>query len=161
MLRICPTGHTQNVSYKCNMTKLKSLIIFFTLILFSCTGNNEKDETNDELTFGHLVDIEELDEVKMSNNSGTFNLGDKQIEKIKDELSQMTYDPNISVKVGAINIELIIDGKTYNISSATHGDYVEVPKEIVTKNKKLIGTSGWLYFKTNGVNFDNYKYENQ
>jgi len=143
------------------MTKLKSLIFFLTLILFSCASKNEKNETNNELTFGHLVDIEELDEVKMSNNSGTFNLSDKQIEKIEDELSQMIYDPNISVKVGAINIELIIDGKTYNISSATHGDYVEVHRDIVTKNKSSIGTSDWLYFKTNGVNFDNYKNENQ
>ncbi len=143
------------------MTKLKSLIFFLTLILFSCASKNEKGETNDELTFGYLVDIEELDEVKMSNNSGTFHLSDKQIEKIKDELSQMTYDSNISVKVGAINIELIIDGKTYNISSATHGDYVEVHREIVTKNNSSIRTSDWLYFKTNGVNFDNYKNENQ
>ena len=101
-----------------------------------------------------------MDKVEMSNNSGTFNLTNKQIEKIKTELSEMVYDPDISVKVGAINIELSIDGKTHNISSATHGDYIEVHSDIVTKNKNSIGTSDWLYFKTNKVNFDNYKNEN-
>ncbi|MGM0479350.1 MAG: hypothetical protein ACQERC_09005 [Bacteroidota bacterium] len=105
--------------------------------------------------------MEKLDRVEMSNNSGTFNLSDKQIENIKNDLSQMVYDPNISVKVGAINIELLIDGKTYHISSATHGDYIEVHRDIVMKNKSSIETSDWLYFKTNEVNFDNYKNENQ
>ena len=113
------------------------------------------------MTFGAFVEMEKLDSVEMSNNSGTFNLSDKQIENIKEDLSQMTYDPNISVKVGAINIELLIDGKTHHISSATQGDYIEVHREIVTKNKSSMGTSDWLYFKTNEVNFNNYKNENQ
>ena len=137
------------------MTKLKLLIICLVLISFSCT--NKKDE----LTFGDFVEMEKLDRVEMSNNSGTFNLSDKQIQNIKNDLSQMVYDPYISVKVGAINIELLIDGKTYHISSATHGDYIEVHRDIVMKNNSLIGTSEWLYFKTNEVNFDNYKKETQ
>jgi|SRR5690554_1840094 len=143
------------------MTKLKLLIICLVLISFSCTNKTGNNKPKNELTFGDFVEMEKLDRVEMSNNSGTFNLSDKQIENIKEDLSQMTYDPNISVKVGAINIELLIDGKTYHISSATHGDYIEVHREIVTKNKSSIGTSDWLYFKTNEVNFDNYKNENQ
>ena len=137
------------------MTKLKLLIICLVLISFSCT--NKKNE----LTFEDFVEMEKLDRVEMSNNSGTFDLSDKQIENIKDDLSQMVYDPHISVKVGAINIELLIDGKTYHISSATHGDYIEVHRDIVMKNNSSIGTSEWLYFKTNEVNFDNYKKEAQ
>ncbi len=131
------------------------------LISFSCTNKNENNETNGKLTFGNLVDMEKLDKVEMSNNSGTFNLTNKQIEKIKTELSEMVYDPDIAVKVGAINIKLSIDGKTHNILSATHGAYIEVHSSIVSKNKNSIGTSDWLYFKTNEVNFDNYKNENQ
>ena len=143
------------------MTILKPFLVFFLLISFSCTNKNENIEFNNSLTFGDLVAIDKLNQVEMSNNSGTFNLTDKQVEKIKTELSEMVYDPNISVKVGAINLKLSIDGKIYNISSATHGDYIEVLSDIVTKNKSSIETSDWLYFKTNGVNFDNYKNENQ
>src|SRR5690554_6885956 len=117
------------------MTKLKLLIICLVLISFSCTNKTGNNKPKNELTFGDFVEMEKLDRVEMSNNSGTFNLSDKQIENIKEDLSQMTYDPNISVKVGAINIELLIDGKTYHISSATHGDYIEVHREIVTKTK--------------------------
>jgi hypothetical protein len=135
------------------MIKLKLLIICTILILFSCT--NEKDE----LTFGDFVEMNKLDRVKMSNNSGTFNLSNEQIEKIKGDISQMVYDPNISVKVGAISIQLLLDGKTYHISSATHGDYIEVHRDIIMKNKSSIESSDWLYFKTNDVNFDNYKNE--
>src|SRR5690554_2241832 len=137
------------------MTKLKLLIICLVLISFSCT--NKKDE----LTFGEFVEMEKLDRVEMSNNSGTFKLSAKQIQDIKNDLSQMVYDPYITVKVGAINIELLIDGKTYHISSATHGDYIEVHRDIVMKNNSLIRTSERLYFKTNEVNFDNHKKETQ
>lgn len=137
------------------MIKLKQLIICLALISFSCTNKN--NTATEELTFGDVVEMEKLEKVEMSNNSGTFYLNDKQLENIKEDLSQMIYDPKISVKVGAIHIELLIDGKTYHLSSATHGDYIEVHRDIVTKNKKSIGTSEWLYFKTNKVNFDNYK----
>lgn len=139
----------------CDMTKFKLPLICLLLIVLRCT--NEQDE----LTFGDFVELEKLDRVEMSNNSGTFNLSDKQIENIKDDLSQMSYDPHISVKVGAINIQLLIDGKTYYISSATHGEYIEVHRDIVTKNKSSTGRSDWLYFKTNEVNFDNYKNHNK
>src|SRR5690554_7567206 len=91
------------------MTKLKLLIICLVLISFSCT--NKKDE----LTFGDFVEMEKLDRVEMSNNSGTFNLSDKQIQNIKNDLSQMVYDPYISVKVGAINIE---DRKSTRLNSS-------------------------------------------
>ena len=143
------------------MLKLKTLIFCSLIILLSCTNKAENNETKNELTFGDFVNMEKLDKVEMSNNSGTFNLNNNQIEKLKTELSNLVYDPNISVKVGAINIELTIDGKTFNVSSATHGDYLEVHKDNVTKNKNSIETSDWLYFKTGKVNFDNYINENQ
>ncbi|WP_281979460.1 hypothetical protein [Tenacibaculum mesophilum] len=140
---------------------MKPLIFFLLVISFSCSNKNENKATDDALTFGDFVELEKLNKVEMSNNSGTFNLSDKQIEKIREELSQMVYEPNVSVKVGAINMELTVDGKTYRISSATHGDYIEVHRDIVTKNKSSIVTSDWLYFKTGKANFDNYKNENQ
>lgn len=143
-----------------NMIKLKPLIFCLLLILFSCINKNVNNETNSNLTFGNFVELEKLESVKMSNNSGTFKLTNKQIEQLKDELSEMVYESNFSAKVGAINIELLINGKVHNISTATHGNYIEVHSAIVTKNKCSLGTSDWLYFKTGKVNFDNYKNEN-
>ena len=127
-------------------------------MLLSCT--NKKETNKGIMTFSDFVDVENIEKVKMTNNSGTFHLNDQQVEQIKNDLSQMAYDPNMSVKVGAIGIALTIDSKTHLILSATHGDYIEVHKSIITKNKGSIGTSDWLYFKTNKVNFDNYKNEN-
>ena len=132
------------------------------MISFSCTNRNKNNEVNNNtMTLGDFVELEKLDKVVMSNNSGTFDLNDNQIGKIKDDLSQMVYHPNFSAKVGAINIELLIDGETYNISSSTHGEYIEVHGDLVTKNKSSLGTSDWLYFKTGKVNFNNYKNEIQ
>ncbi|WNJ17893.1 hypothetical protein [Pontibacter sp. G13] len=143
------------------MTKLIPLFIGLCLISFSCSNRTGNDKPREELNFGDLVAIDKIDHVEMSNHSGTFNLTNKQIEKIKAELSEMVYDPNISVKVGAKNIELTIDQKIYTLSSATNGGYIEVHKDIVTKNKHFIGPSDWLYFRTGEVNFDNYKNNNQ
>lgn len=142
--------------------KLKLAYIFLLIIILgSCTNKNKKNKANNKLTLGDLVAVDKLDQVEITNNSGTFNLTNKQIKKIKLELSKMVYTPNISAKTGAINLKLSIDGKTYNISSTTHGDYIEAHSEIITKNKNSIETSDWIYFKTNKVNFDNYINEKQ
>ncbi|WP_422107787.1 c-type cytochrome [Winogradskyella sp.] len=135
-------------------------IYHFVEMQFELT-ENEKTVTNNDLTFGDFVDLEKLDSAEMINNSGRFKLSNKQIEKLKDELSEMAYVPNFSAKVGAISMTLLIDGKKNYISSATHGDYIEVHRSIVTQNTSLLETSDWLYFKTGEVNFDNYKKENE
>jgi hypothetical protein len=140
--------------------KLKLLPLCFLLVFFSCANQTSDENIDGRITFADLVELENLNKVKMSNNAGTFDLNSVQIERIKTDLSGLIYDPNISVKVGAINIELLIDGKSYNISSATHEEYIEVHRDIVAKNQKSIGTSDWLYFKTEGVNFDDYKEAN-
>lgn len=60
----------------------------------------------------------------------------------------MTYEPNISVKLGAIHITLIIDNKEYNIVTATHGDFAKIEYDLVTKNQAEFDN---VFFKTNGV----------
>ena len=142
------------------MKKLKLITLCILLFSISCTNRSEIVETKDELTFGDLVDLEKLEKVKMTNNSGAFHLSKDQMLDLQKEISEMVYDPNVSVKVGAINIELTINGEIHTISTATQGNYIEVHKDIVSKQKSLIGSSDWLYFKTGEVNFDNYKKEN-
>lgn len=142
------------------MIKLKLITLCVLLFSTSCINRSEIVEIKHELTFGDLVDLEKLEKVKMSNNSGTFNLSSNQMLELQKEISEMVYDPNVSVKVGAINIELTIDGEIYNISAATQGNYIEVHKDILSKQKSLIESSDWLYFKTGDVNFNNYMKEN-
>lgn len=131
--------------------------LFFILILFSCVENGRNIQNESEIIFADLVEIEKIQSVKMSNSSGTFELNYDQIQQIKQELSTMIYEPNISAKVGAITIEVAIDGKVYSIYSSTQGAYIEIHRDMVTKNETHIGTSEWLYFKTKAVNFDNYR----
>jgi hypothetical protein len=102
------------------------------------------------------MDIDAIEQVKMSNNSGTFYLNSKQLASFKKDLKLITYEPGMMAKVGAIRMELTIQGKKHNLSSATHGEYLEAHSSIATKNQDQIDPDSWLYFNTNGVNFDNY-----
>lgn len=126
------------------------------LIFFSCSCS----EQNRVYILGELTALEKIEKVKMFNNSGTFYLTPKQISRFKSELSGMIYEPGISVKAGGISMELTIEGKTFVLSSNTHGEYLEVPGRLLTKNNNSIDLSDWHCFKTGKVNFDNYKNEN-
>ncbi len=127
-------------------TLLSALLLM--LFLFSCT--QKKIES-----LADLVEIDAISSVKMSNNSGTFYLNDDQLVSFKEDLKTLTYT-KMTAKVGAIQMELTIDGKKVVLSSATHGDYVEAHNSIATKNQDQLEPDSWLYFETNGVNFDNY-----
>ncbi|MGH1383187.1 hypothetical protein [Kordia sp.] len=140
--------------------KLKLSMLSLLVILISCTDAKVNEKISDVLTLGSFVDLDKLNAVKMSNNSGTFTLTNTQLQKFKVALSTMKYDPTIAVKVGSIAIELEIDGKKHNISSGTHKNHIEAHKSIATKNIHLLKSSDWLYFETGGINFNNYKREN-
>lgn len=129
--------------------KSSFLFIILTITLFAC--KNEK-----ALTFADFVEVDRIEKVIMSNNSGKFTLLDQQLVDFKKQISSLKYEPSISVKVGAIHMLVVIDGKKYDIATATNGDYVEIDKHLVTKNKEAFKNS---FFKTNGVNFDNFRNE--
>ncbi|MEM6721921.1 MAG: hypothetical protein AAF611_21515 [Bacteroidota bacterium] len=137
--------------------KLKLFLLVYIMFLVSCAQTEHKNIKNTSITFGDVVDLSKLEKVTMHNNSGTFVLNTKQMEKLKGELSKMEYEKDLTVKLGSIYIELIIDGKKCGISSRTHANYIEVHKNSLTETKDLSADRDWFYFKTNGVNFDNYK----
>ena len=118
--------------------------------LFACAQKKIESLSN-------LIEIDALSSVKMSNNSGTFYLNEQQLVSFKQDLKALTYEPGMAAKVGAIRMELTIDGKKLVLSSSTNGDYAEAHSSIATKNQDQIEPDSWIYFKTNGVNFDNYK----
>lgn len=127
-------------------------ILLFPL-LFAC---GEKSTTS----LSHLsdfIDIDAIEEVRMSNNSGRFYLTPEQLISFKKDLYRLSYAPNFSAKVGAISMELTIKGEEYQLTSSTNGQYVEANSSIATKNQDQLTPKSWLYFETNGVNFDNYK----
>ncbi|WP_298904262.1 hypothetical protein [uncultured Psychroserpens sp.] len=127
----------------------KVILFIICIVTVSC-GKNQ------ELHFIDFVDIDAIENVEMSNNSGVFTLNKKQLIQFKKEIASLTYEPSYTVKVGAINMSLTINGKSYLMATATHGDYVEIDIGLVTKNAFKFENP---FFKTNGINFDNYKKE--
>ncbi|MCH2196496.1 hypothetical protein [Kordia sp.] len=128
------------------------------VVFVGCTDlKKDKENTTDAITLGDVLDLSKLEKVTMYNNSGKFELTAAQRGKLKKELAKMEYEKSIAVKLGSIYIELIIDGKKCGITSGTHKKHIEVHKSSLTNTKGLPAERDWLYFKTNGVNFDNYK----
>lgn len=128
-------------------------ILLSLLLLAGC-------QTKENLSFGDMVNIEEIEKVKMANSSGTFYLDKGQLEQFKKEIVRLTYAPDFSAKVGAIQITLTIQNKEYILRSSTHGEYVETTSDIITKNQSTVKQVDWIYFRTNGLNFDNYTRRN-
>ncbi|MEM6686138.1 MAG: hypothetical protein AAF617_10170 [Bacteroidota bacterium] len=137
--------------------KSKLLFLFILLFLTSCTKNSK----DSPITFGDVVDLSNLEKVTMRNNSGTFILTTSQLEKLKKELSTMVYEPNIGVKVGSIGFDLYMNGNVHRVLTRTKGNYIEVDRDLITKNSTILVSKAPYYFQTNGVNFDNYKKENK
>lgn len=127
--------------------KSKFLSIFILIQLFAC--KNEK-----KMTFYDFVEVEKIEKVIMSNNSGKFVLSPKQLTKFKSQISLMIYEPKITLKLGAIHMTLIIEGKEYDMTTATHGNFIEINYDMVSKNKSKLENR---FFRSNGINFDNYK----
>lgn len=108
------------------------------------------------MTFADFVEIEKIEKVIMSNNSGHFILSAKQLVTFKNQIASLVYEPNISAKLGAINMTLFVGDKKYNIATSTHDDFIEIDSDLATKNKMYFQNN---FFKNKGVNFDNYKAE--
>jgi hypothetical protein len=136
---------------------------------FSCT-KNESSETDTALQLpkeestktrvprqilADHINFDKLEKVTMSNNSGSFQLNNRQLTQLKKDLAKMTYHPGSPVKTGAIGFSIVVEGKSYFISSSTHGQYVEVPSHLLFGDTSPIHRT--YYYKTNGVNLDNYK----
>ena len=123
---------------------MNKLLIILSLLIATagCRDNKKK--------FSEFVDIEEISNVKMYNNSGEFQLTHKQLEKFKKEVATLTIERGFSAKVGGISMDVTINGVVHTFSTNTHGKYIEIPIDGIE----------WSYFNTNGINFDNYTPEN-
>ena len=132
------------------MNKILTILLLISIALISCTEKKP-------LTLKDFIAIDNIEKITITNSSGTFKLTPSQLEKFKEEIAPMVYTPDLAVKVGAISITVTINGVDYLLSTVTDGTYLEVFYDIVTKNKDKIEEVTWLYFDTNGVNFDNYQ----
>jgi hypothetical protein len=122
---------------------------------FGC-AEIEAQSNSDSIKFKDLVAIDNISQVRVSNNSGDHEVTNQKRTELLQKLGEMTLDKNGSYKVGGKSIELTIDGEKYTLLGRTKGDYFEVTKTIVTKNRKNVDSSETLYFKANGLNIDNY-----
>ncbi len=159
-LRIQKPTNGKSETVKSQIVKKNwTIIILISLSLFACKNSNTDEAVAlTSMKFSDFVEVENIESVLMRNNSGEFELSENQIKNFRKELGEMIYEPTSSAKGGVIYVIVTIDKSDYVISTSTNGEYAEVHSHIVTKNNDLI-RNGWLYFNTNGLNFDNYKQE--
>lgn len=129
--------------------KMPFIILILTIFL-SC-------QQDTPVYFSDFVEIEDIEQIEMSNNSGVFILTENQMKDLIERLSVSTFEKGISLKMGFIGFKLIIDGKEYYASGKTNGEYLEFDASIVTKNADYLDDSKWIYFKIKDLNLDNYK----
>ena len=112
--------------------------------------------------FKELVAVELIESVTMHNNAGTYRLNPAELRRFKQTLSRMQFCPDASLKMGAIGFTLVLRGHAYYIAGRTHGEHVEVPWELVSKHREVLGEPsdghghGLIFKFTEPVNLDNY-----
>jgi hypothetical protein len=129
--------------------------LFFIFLLFSCTQNKVQSDNN-IVKFEDLVELENVSSVSVWNNIGDHEVKGNNRKELLGLIGSMTLDKNGSYKLGGKSIELTIDGEKFTLLGRTNGNYIEVDRKIVTKNKESIEGIEVLYFKVSNLNIDNY-----
>jgi len=133
---------------------MKQLFIFpFLLFAISACTNSEPK------SFYDFAKLDNIEKVKISNNSGTFYLTSAQLTTFQSDLGKLTFEKGFTAKVGSISIQITINHKKYSLITATNGQYIEIPTSIFGKKVDSFENQESVYFKSNGVNFDNYSNE--
>jgi hypothetical protein len=113
--------------------------------------------------FRDLVDVEGIESVTVHNNAGQHRLNPAELRRFKNTLGRMRFCPEASLKMGAIGLTLVLRGHAYYIAGRTRGEYVEVPRELVSQHREALGDPndrhghGLLFKFTEPVNLDNYR----
>lgn len=129
---------------------IKIFALFLLLGVFAACENKTPEN------FGDFVDITKIEKVMMHNNSGDFMLDDKELEMFKRELENLTPATG-TYKTGGITMTLTVKKKEYVLSTNTNGEYLECPSRLISSHKDYFGNQEQVYFKMNGVNFDNFQ----
>jgi hypothetical protein len=135
------------------------LLILPILILFSCQNQNiglqsEDKDSPKEIYLSDLIEIDQIDSVLMNNNYGSHLIPISKLEEFKSKLGNTRLDEG-SYKVGAITFSIYIKGNQYHFSGRTHGNFIEIHSDFISKNKAWINQK-WLYFNASDINLDNY-----
>lgn len=134
---------------------MKLASLFLVLLAFSCT-QNKGVSNNDTVKFEDFVNLENVSKVRVWNSKGEHEVTGDDRKELLGLLGNMTIDREGLYKLGGTAIELTIDGEKFTLVGRTHGAYIEVEKEIVTKNKESIEGIETLYFEVHDLNIDNY-----
>lgn len=140
-----------------NMVYKHSLIALIFPIFLSCNNKGvvaSETTISSEIRLADLAEIDQIDSVLMDNNYGAHFISAGKLEDFKSKLGAMLLEEG-SYKMGGIGFIVYIKGKGYHFSGRTHGALIETTRDIVTKQKSRVKEK-WLYFKTNGLNLDNY-----
>ncbi len=119
---------------------MKPLLFILLIFITALVGCNDR-----KIFLNDFINIDDITKASVHNNYGDFDLSPSQISLIKRELKLLTTEEGVEVKVGMKGVTNTISEKDYHVEGQTHGKYVEI--------------TGIGCFKTNGLNFDNYKPE--
>lgn len=124
--------------------------VLIVLSLYSC--NQQRPEV---ILFSDLVEIEAIDSAQVSNNSGRHTISEVDLNQFLSKLSALELEEKGSFKTGTIGFTLFSKGQKISFNGRTNGDYLETNASSCMKNQDWIKTD-WIYFRTNGLNLDNY-----
>jgi len=135
--------------------------IFLLNAFFSCENGSLKNNQTEEVStipsviyFSDLVNVSEIDSVRMYNNAGKHSISLAKLAEFKEKLSKMTLN-NGTYKMGSIRFLVYIGSQEYYFGGRTNGQFIETTNDILVKNKSWVKEK-WLYFESKGFNLDNY-----
>jgi hypothetical protein len=139
------------------MKKLNVFLILSVSLLGWCSSCNSgriegEDQGLQKVYLNELIAIDQIDSVRMSNNSGGHMVDPAKLNSFKRNLNQ-AHTCDMSCKHGAIGFSIFINGQETFFLSRTHGEYIEAHGQEFYDNDSINGT---LTFKTYDFNLDNY-----
>ncbi|MCB9187885.1 MAG: hypothetical protein H6599_01255 [Flavobacteriales bacterium] len=132
---------------------LTLLIILMSLGFLGCSDQGAS--TPDKIYFSDLVEVNEIDSVRMDNVKGNHSLTNDQLDQFKIELAKMEFTPG-SYKLGSYSFVVFMKGKSYHFYADSESNMLETDKSIVTKNESWLKDEYSLYFNTKGLNIHNF-----
>ena len=119
---------------------ISSLLVFCLASITSCSPPTTKEQKT--IHFTDLVNIDDIQRVVISNNYGTVDLNEKQLNHFKKSISKAVYQ-NQLIKPGAISLTIFSSADTIGGYSGTGSSSLVI--------------DGDFMFKIPDMNWDNYQ----
>ncbi len=138
-----------------------AFVLSLSILNLACNSENTTETPQsppDEIHLSDLIAVDQIDSVRMNNNSGSHLIEASKLEDFKTKFGALIFDASYdgaAYKMGGISFSIYIGGNAYFFSGRTKGEVIETTIEVISKNTSWVDNT-WVYFKTNGFNLDNY-----